>query len=47
MSQIKYAEQTGLLYVEIDGQAYSAESLDELESKLRKLGHSVFRYPAM
>jgi hypothetical protein len=45
MRSIKYDEKCGLCYVEIDGQAYSAESLDELEIKLRKSGHTVFRYP--
>lgn len=42
----KYDEKSALWYVDMDGSAYSAESIDALEAKLQGLGYRVFRYPA-
>ncbi len=41
----KQEERSALWYVDIDGQAVSAESIDALEVKLREQGYKVFRYP--
>ena len=40
----KYEERSALWYVDIDGQAVSAESIEALEVKLRELGYTVYRY---
>lgn len=45
MRSIKHDETSALWYVDLDGQAVADETLDGLESKLRELGHTVFRYP--
>lgn len=42
----KYDETSALWYVDIDGQAFSAGSIDALEAKLRGLGYRVYLYPA-
>ena len=41
----KYDEPSALWYVDLDGQAVSADTFDALETKLRKLGNTVYRYP--
>ena len=46
MQMPRFDETTKLWFVVIDGQTVTAESIDELENKLRKLGHLVVRYPA-
>ena len=46
MQMPRFDETTALWFVVIDGQTVTAESIDELENKLRKLGHLVVRYPA-
>jgi hypothetical protein len=41
----KYDEEFQRWYVEIDGQTYSAETLEMLVEKLQAAGKSVTRYP--
>jgi hypothetical protein len=42
----KYDDDAKLWYIDIDGQAYSAQTIEALEAILRRLGFRVFRYPA-
>ena len=42
----KYDDKSARWYVEIDGQTYSAETIEELVVKLQGLGYGVFRYQA-
>lgn len=46
MRSIKHDEASALWYVDIDGQAVAAETLEGLETKLRDMGHTIVRYPA-